>query len=199
MADSTAQKGFLLVLMQPPPAFEEEFNAWYDNEHIPERLAVPGFETGLRFVSVSGHPRYLAMYDLARLEVLASPAYAKVAFDQSSPWTKRVTGRVKVWRSAGHQIHPGTALTRPCARVELLRFRNRDAAAGAVIVKGVTEIFAGRPETIQVRVLAHDAGSAAFDYLAFVEQRMPRTGDLDLRPLGRHADVIDLANSYAPY
>ena len=39
-------KGFLLVLMQPPPAFEEEFNAWYDAEHIPERCATPGFETG---------------------------------------------------------------------------------------------------------------------------------------------------------
>src|SRR5215813_11634719 len=60
-----ADKGFLLVTMEPPPAFEEEFNAWYDTEHLPERLALPGFETARRFVCISGHPRYLAMYDLA--------------------------------------------------------------------------------------------------------------------------------------
>ena len=86
-------KGFLLVTMQPPPALEDEFNAWYDTEHIPERLAVPGIETALRFVCTDGHPRYLAMYDLANFEVMSSPDYLKVAFDKSSPWTKRVTSR----------------------------------------------------------------------------------------------------------
>ena len=92
-------KGFLLVTMQPPPALEEEFNAWYDTEHIPERLAVPGILTALRFVCINGgHPRYLAMYDLESLDVMTSPAYLKVAHDKSSPWTKRVTSRVKVWR-----------------------------------------------------------------------------------------------------
>ena len=50
-------KGFLLVTMQPPPAFEEEFNAWYDNEHIPERLGVPGILTARRYVSAGGHPK----------------------------------------------------------------------------------------------------------------------------------------------
>jgi len=80
-----ADKGFLLVTMQPPPAFEEEFNAWYDTEHLPERLAVPGFETALRFVCISGHPRYLAMYDLAHSQVLDSPEYLKVAFAQLQP------------------------------------------------------------------------------------------------------------------
>src|SRR5688572_15568118 len=82
-------KGFLLVLMQPPPTLEEEFNAWYDTEHIAERLAVPGFETALRYVCIDGAPRYLAMYDLASPEVLSSPAYLKVGFENASPWTKR--------------------------------------------------------------------------------------------------------------
>ena len=100
-------KGFLLVMMDAPPAFEEEFNAWYDTEHLPERLAVPGFETGLRFVCLSGHPRYLAMYDLAHPQVLDSPEYLRVAFENSSPWTRRVLQRVRVYRAAGRQIYPG--------------------------------------------------------------------------------------------
>ena len=92
---SAKGKGFLLVLMDCPPYLEDEFNAWYDTEHIPERLAVPGFETGLRFVCITGAPRYLAMYDLARPEVLQSPDYLRVAAGNSSPWTKRVTSRVR--------------------------------------------------------------------------------------------------------
>ena len=33
--------GLLLVMMEPPEEMEEEFNEWYDTEHIPEREAVP--------------------------------------------------------------------------------------------------------------------------------------------------------------
>lgn len=74
--------------------FEEEFNAWYDTEHVPERLAVPGVETAVRFSSATGAaPKYLAMYDLVAESVLDTDAYKKVAGDKSSPWTKRVTER----------------------------------------------------------------------------------------------------------
>ena len=86
------QYGFLLVLMQPPANLEEEFNAWYDTEHVPERLAVPGVLTAIRFSSVTATiPTYLAIYDLESERVLDSEAYLRVAGDNSSPWTKRVT------------------------------------------------------------------------------------------------------------
>ena len=102
-----AKNGFLLVLMQPPENIEEEFNAWYDSEHVPERLAVPGVLTAIRFSSTSATtPKYLAMYDLESEAVLESDAYRRVAGDNSSPWTKRVTGKTKVYRSVGNQIYP---------------------------------------------------------------------------------------------
>jgi hypothetical protein len=193
-----AAKGFLLVTMQPPPAFEEEFNAWYDTEHLPERLAVPGFETALRFVCLSGHPRYLAMYDLARLEVLDSPEYLRVAFENSSPWTRRVLQRVRVYRAAGRQIYPGTAVTGSAARVQLLRFRHRTPSAADEIISGMRATFEQRPETAQVRVLAfEDTGGT--DFLGFVEQRAPSAGEIDPNVFGPHAAAIDLVNTYAPY
>jgi hypothetical protein len=193
-----ANKGFLLVTMHAPPAFEEEFNAWYDTEHLPERLAVPGFETASRYVCVSGHPRYLAMYDLARPEVLDSPEYLSVAFANSSPWTLRVMQRVRVYRAAGRQIYPGTAITRSPARVQLLRFRNRTVGAADQIISGMRSNFDKRPETVQVRVLAfEDRGT--IDFLGFVEQRAPDAFPLDLQAFGAHADAIDLVNTYAPY
>ena len=193
-----ANKGFLLVLMHAPPAFEEEFNAWYDTEHLPERLAVPGFESARRFVCLAGHPRYLAMYDLARFEVLDSPEYLKVAFGNSSPWTLRVMQHVRVNRAAGRQIYPGTVVTGATSRVQLLRFRNRAASAGDEIIRGMRANFEGRPETAQVRVLAFEDGGTT-DFLGFVEQHTPDTSTLDLKAFGAHADAIDIVNTYAPY
>ncbi len=194
-----ANKGFLLVLMQPPPAFEEEFNTWYDTEHIPERLSVPGFVTALRFVCIEGHPRYLAMYDLENFNVLDSPAYLKVAFDQSSPWTKRVTSRVRVYRSAGHQVYPGNLVTRRCARLYLLRFRGLRADAEASIVAGMRANFDDRAETIQSRVLAHDTGKDGIDYLGLVEARAPLSRKIDVAAFGTSADALDLSNVFANY
>jgi hypothetical protein len=191
-------KGFLLVLMQPPPAFEEEFNAWYDAEHIPERRAVPGFETAVRFVCPDGAPKYLAMYDLARPEVLQSPDYLRVAGENSSPWTKRVTSRVRIYRSVGAQVYPGDAVTGRCARIRLLRFRGLGADAQAQIVAGMRANFEILLETKQVRVFAYDTGKG-IDYLGMVEARAPIDARLDLAAFGAHADALDLVNSYAPY
>lgn len=193
-----ANKGFLLVLMQPPPAFEEEFNAWYDTEHVPERLAVPGFETALRFVCLSGHPRYLAIYDLAGPEVLDSPEYLRIAFENSSPWTLRVLHRVRVYRAAGRQIYPGAEITGIAPRLQLLRFRRRPASAADEIIAGMRANFAERAETARFRVLAFEDRGVT-DFLGLVEQRAPSPGSLDLRAFGVHADAIDLVNTYAPY
>jgi len=193
-----ANKGFLLVTMHAPPAFEEEFNAWYDTEHVPERLAVPGVETALRFVCLSGHPRYLAVYDLTRPQVLDSPEYLRVAFANSSPWTLRVLQRVRVYRAAGQQIYPGSVLTGKCSRLQLVRFRKRPVAAAEAIVTGMRANFEGRAETAQVRVLAFEDGGA-IDFLGLVEQRAPSDVALDLAAFGEHANAIDLVNIYAPY
>jgi hypothetical protein len=193
-----ANKGFLLVLMQPPAAFEDEFTAWYDTEHIPERTAVPGFETGLRFVCIDGTPKYLAMYDLAQADVLDSPAYQAIAGDRSGPWTRRVTSRVRIYRSAGDQVYPGNLITGRCARVKLLRFRRVAANAQAAIVSGMRANFEELAETIQVRVFAYHTG-AGVDFLGMVEARAPIDAKLDLPAFGGHADALDLINTYAPY
>lgn len=191
-------KGFLLVLMQPPPALEEEFNAWYDTEHIAERLAVPGFETALRYVCIDGAPRYLAMYDLARPDVLKSPAYLKVGFGNASPWTRRVTSRVRIYRSFGEQVYPGAQLTGRAARVLVLRFRALPSAAQDIIIAGMRANFESRPETLQVRVFAYDTG-ASVDFLGFVEARAALGGTVNLEAFGDCRNALDLVNTYAPY
>jgi hypothetical protein len=69
----------LLVAMMNPPADEAAFNAWYDEEHVPLRLGVPGFLSGRRYQATEAEgPRYLAMYDLASVDVLQSEPYKRL-------------------------------------------------------------------------------------------------------------------------
>lgn len=191
-----AQYGFLLVMMQPPPAMEEEFNAWYDTEHLPERLAVPGFLNARRFVNIDGHPRYLAFYDLERFEVLQSQAYRMVSGDSFSPWTKRITSRVLVDRRAGTQIYPGNALTGRAPRLMLLRFHGLSQGDGITLAGTLRGAFEGHPETVSIRVLACKESG---DHYGLVETRATIAIPDILPQLGRFAAAIDLTSTYAPY
>lgn len=191
--------GFLLVFMNPPPAFEEEFNAWYDTEHIPERLAVPGILTGLRYISTGASPRYLAIYDLAAPEVMDSPDYRRVAFENSSPWTKRVTARARVQRHAGEQIYPGDRITGRAARVTVLRFRGLSGAAIATTSDAVRRCVGEQRGVRQLRILVDSSAAAGADLLAVVEAAVPLPEPLDLAALGEAAAPLDLVNTYTPF
>jgi hypothetical protein len=62
-----------------PSVDEDEFNRWYFEEHIPERLACPGFISARRFIAVHGQPRYLALYEIDSPDALTTPQYQKLA------------------------------------------------------------------------------------------------------------------------
>lgn len=46
------------------PDFADSFSTWYDDIHLPEILACPGWLAARRFECVDGEPRFLAVYDL---------------------------------------------------------------------------------------------------------------------------------------
>jgi hypothetical protein len=68
-------KGMLFSQMEPPPEIEAEFNDWYETEHIPVRLALPGFRRAVRYRECNAERRYLAIYEIDDLAVLESPGY----------------------------------------------------------------------------------------------------------------------------
>jgi hypothetical protein len=115
-------RGLLLTLTEPPGAMEEEFNAWYDEEHLAERLAIPGFRSAQRWVAdlPAGSGKYLATYELDSLAVLSSAAYLR-RFENPTPWSKRCLGRTVVFkRWACEQVEPGGADPHPDAKGILL-------------------------------------------------------------------------------
>lgn len=76
--------GLLAVASEPGRVPEDEFHSWYDAEHVPLRLALPGVHTGRRLQATDGRtPTWLALYDLD-LEVLDRPDYRRLRNDRSA-------------------------------------------------------------------------------------------------------------------
>jgi hypothetical protein len=107
------KRGLLLTLTEPPPGMEEEFNAWYDEEHLPERLAIPGFRSARRWIF---DRTYLATYELDSPDVLQSAAYL-ARYQNPTPWSKRCLGKTAAFkRWACEQIEPGDADPHPATK-----------------------------------------------------------------------------------
>ena len=66
-------KGVLIAAMDFSNVAEDEFNDWYDTEHIPERQRVPGFLICQRWIGVENPKQSVATYDLESLAGVAEP------------------------------------------------------------------------------------------------------------------------------
>jgi hypothetical protein len=82
-------RGLLLVAIDVDPAHEDDFNRWYDEEHLPERLQCEGFLSARRYVALEGEPKYLALYELEDPGVLDRAAYQRLL--PPSEWMQRLT------------------------------------------------------------------------------------------------------------
>jgi len=68
--------GLFYVYTDPGTVPETEFHDWYDHEHGPRRLSVPGFLGGYRYGALDdAKPAWLVLYDLESPDVLDSPEY----------------------------------------------------------------------------------------------------------------------------
>lgn len=84
-------RALLLAAIDVPDRYVEEFHAWYDTEHGPERAAVPGLGPVSRWERVTGDlPRFLALYPAAAPSVLESGPYRAVKERGDTPWSARL-------------------------------------------------------------------------------------------------------------
>jgi hypothetical protein len=101
-------KGVLIAAMDFSKVAEDEFNDWYDTEHIPERQRVPGFLTWQRWIGADNPKHSVATYDLETVSVLQGPGYRAIGGENLSPWSKRLTARTqRILRFEGDQVLPG--------------------------------------------------------------------------------------------
>jgi hypothetical protein len=151
-----SRRGLLLTMTEPPAAMEEEFNAWYDDEHMAERLAIPGFRSARRWVAdvAPGEGKYLATYELDSPTVLQSPGYL-ARFNNQTPWSKRCLAKAVVFRRwACEQTDPGTADPHPATRYLLCVIATSPVA---LTVTGALQVrkFAAASSYIALAELSH--------------------------------------------
>jgi hypothetical protein len=88
----TRGMGLLMLWCDVDPEHEEEFNRWYDGEHVQRLLSVPGFLNAGRYVALKGGPKYLAMYELEDHLVLKTAAFLDEVRYRPSPWRQKTSG-----------------------------------------------------------------------------------------------------------
>jgi hypothetical protein len=125
----TAGPGILAIFNDCRSGREAEFEAWFQGEHLLERLSVPGFLFGRRHKAISGACGYFNFYLVESPEVLTSKPYLE-RLDHPTPMTRTVMSEVFInmnrtvcWRTKRHGSFRG-------AFAVTARFnRQRDEAA----------------------------------------------------------------------
>ena len=95
-SEATPRRGVMVVMTDVSPECEDSFNRWYDTEHVPERVALPGVRRARRYVRYESSPqpadgtvtavrgpKYLVVYEFDDIEVLHG-AWAELGEDPSA-------------------------------------------------------------------------------------------------------------------
>ena len=85
--------GVLAVWNDCQRGSEETYESWYQTEHLPERLGVPGFKRGRRYKALEGSPEYFTWYEVESPSVLRSAEYIN-CLSNPTPWTKQIMSGV---------------------------------------------------------------------------------------------------------
>lgn len=98
----------LIAQMNVAPEHEDEFNRWYEDEHLPEADQIPGFGSDhrrFRAIELEGRywhyrpdPLYTAMYEIDPgadvLSAINSDEYRAWSADFMSRWRHRTSGEI---------------------------------------------------------------------------------------------------------
>lgn len=76
------------------PEMRESFYDWHVNEHMPERVGIPGFRRGRRYVAADGatHPEFFTLYEADAMPVLQGQDYAN-RLNDPTPGTRANTSQ----------------------------------------------------------------------------------------------------------
>jgi len=82
-------KGILAVWNDCATEYMAEYEAWYQSEHLPQRVSLPGFFCGRRYEALTPGPQFFTYYEVKDPAVLTSLEYLEV-LDNPTPATCRI-------------------------------------------------------------------------------------------------------------
>jgi hypothetical protein len=144
---------FMGIWHEVDPASDDEYNSYHTVEHIPERVGLPGFTSGRRYVeSNRDQPVYFTVYSAYSADVFASQPY-RARLDSPTDWTKRMQPSFRHFTRAVYEIlssHSngigGALAIVSCGSVddrETFYAWSRDAVDASKAWPGVTGLYCG--------------------------------------------------------
>ena len=82
-------KAAMILAFDIVPEAIVEHDKCHSQEHLNERMSIPGFLRGSRWTNLGDGQRYFVMYEVADLDTLASKHYLE-RLNNPSPWTARM-------------------------------------------------------------------------------------------------------------
>lgn len=92
--------GVVAIWHDIEPEGREEFYAWHGREHMPERVNIPGFSRGRRYVAINADLEFFNLYEARAPEVLTGSDYLD-RLNDPTPWT---LSSVKHFRDVARSI-----------------------------------------------------------------------------------------------
>jgi hypothetical protein len=160
------------------PDVRAELEDWHTHEHMPERLRIPGFLRGTRWIAQSGEPAYFVLYEAARLAVLAGGPYLE-RLNDPTPWSRRMMR---------HHHH----MTRSACRVR--------ASVGAGVAQAIATLRFSKARISKEAIsdLPRRKGLTAAHLLHAQAQPAAPTEEQTIRGVDAAADRVLLIGGYDP-
>jgi hypothetical protein len=84
-----AGSGAVCIWHDLTPEATDEFYQWHNREHMPERVGIPGFLRGRRYIAIAGAPAYFTLYEAESAELLGGSDYLD-RLNAPTEWTRRM-------------------------------------------------------------------------------------------------------------
>lgn len=166
-------KAAVTIWCDVAPEIREEFDHWHAHEHMPERLSIPGFRRGSRWVSADGGS-YFICYELESAETLTSAAYLE-RLNNPTPWSRKMMPHHR-------------NMVRGLCRVE--------ASSGTALGQALLTVRSWNATTLDLNALAARKGIVAAHLLRAIAQPPPQTAEQKLRGGDASPDVVALVTGY---
>ena len=190
-------KAAIAMWWEVSPEVRAEWEEWHTVEHMPERLSIPGFLRGSRWIS--GESSYFMLYEAAELGTITSGPYLE-RLNNPTPWSRKmmphhrnmVRSLCRVRGRAGDGLGHAAATVR-FSQDALPRLEERKGVTSMQLLESVPPAEVPRTEEQKIR-----GGDAQADRVLLVcgyDVDAVRTASRELAPPGAVVGVYRLAFS----
>ncbi len=168
------------------PDVASEHDDWHSHEHMPERLGIPGFLRGRRWVSLSGSPQYFVMYEVDHFETLIAPPYLE-RLNNPTPWSKKMMSHFRNMTRSLCCVKGsfGLGVGQAVVTIRLAPIAGQEDALRGWLMESVLPTLPPRPGMIGVHLLETEKQAG-----------QPQTKEQELRGGDTAADWVVLAEGY---